>query len=192
MTRSATTGRRTLRNSWTAALGASLLLTACRDTLGDGAVSPSPSARPSAQLLVTPAMSGDSVITVDVRVSGVHTSGELATAAAKVVSMTAAVEYDTTRLRYLNDVSPSDGALRAVNAARGRVMIAAAHATGFPSDVFARVRFVQRGMQLSVPLSDAATAALYASLTLQLSELHLSDATDVRERTAVLPLAVIK
>ncbi len=163
-----------------AALGASLLATACRDTLGDGAVSPLPSAQPSAQLLVTPAMAGDSVITVDVRVSGLETAGEIA----KAVSMTAAVEYDTTQLRYLSDVSPSDGALRAVHAARGRVMIAAAHATGFPSDMFARVRFVQRGV--------TAGASTYSSLTLQLSELHMSDATDVRERTTVLPLAVIK
>jgi len=166
------------------ALSVSLLATACRDSLGDGAASPLPSARPSAQLVVTPAMAGDSVITVDVRVSGLDTPGEMVELAPKVVSMTAAVEYDTTRLRYIMDVSPSDGAMRVMNAARGRVMIAAAHASGFPSDVFARVRFVQRGA--------AAGVGAYSSLTLQLSELHLSDATDVRERTTVLPLVVIK
>ncbi len=183
MTRT-TTSRMSTATVLGLALGVSLLATACRDTLGDGAVSPLPSARPSAQLLVTPAMAGDSVITVDVRVSGLETPGETA----KVVSMTAAVEYDTTRLRYLNDVSPSDGALRAVHAARGRVMIAAAHVTGFPGDVFARVRFVQRAERAG----GTATAEAYSSLTLQLNELHLSDATDVRERTTVLPLGVIK
>ena len=170
------------------AFGASLLVTACRDTPGDGARTPLPGVRLSAQLLVTPATAGDSVITVDVRVSGLDTPGELAELAPRVVSITAAMEYDTTRLRYVMDVSPSDGALRVVNAARGRVMIAAAHTTGFPSDVFARVRFVERGATMSA----AAAARAYSSLTLQLSELHLSDATDVRERTTVLPLSVIK
>ncbi len=161
-----------------------LLASACRDTLGDGAVNPLPSTQATAQLLVTPAVAGDSVITVDVRVSGLNGVGEVA----KAVSMTAAVAYDTTRLRYLADVSPSDGAMRAVNATRGRVLIAAAHATGFGSDVFARVRFVVR----DVGAYANASANVYASLSLQLSELHLSDASDVRDRTAVLPLAVIK
>ncbi|WP_411282166.1 hypothetical protein [Gemmatimonas sp.] len=170
------------------ALGVSLLTTACRDSLGDGAASPVPSAQGSAQLVVTPATAGDSVVTVDVRVSGLETPGEMAGFGPKVVSMTAAVEYDTTRLRYIMDVSPSDGAMREMNAARGRVMIAAAHASGFPNDVFARVRFVHRGASSGA----SARAGAYSSLTLQISELHLSDATDVRERTTVLPLVVIK
>ena len=159
-----------------AACSAALLATACRDTLGDSAISPLPSTPPTAQLVIMPAAPGDSVLTVDVRVSGLTGSSD----AVKAVSMTAAVQYDTTRLRYLADASPSDGAMRAVHAARGRVMIAAAHATGFTGDVFARVRFVARD----------ASAGL--SLTLQLSELHLSDATDVRGRTTVLPTAVSK
>jgi hypothetical protein len=150
---------------------------ACRDTLGDGAVNPLRSTQPTAQLVVTPAVAGDSVITVDVRVSGLSGAAESANGQAKAVSMTAAVAYDTTQLRYLADASPSDGALRAVNAARGRVMIAAAHATGFTSDVFARVRFVARSERAA------------ATLSLQLSELHLQDATDVRGRTTVLPTA---
>ncbi len=164
----------------TAALSLVLVASACRDTMGDGAVNPLPSERPTAQLVFTPAVAGDSVITVDVRVSGLSGTGESANAQAKAVSMTAAVAYDTTQLRYLADASPSDGAMRAVNATRGRVMIAAAHATGFTSDVFARVRFVARN-------ASAAT-----SLSLQLSELHLQDATDVRDRITVLPTAVVK
>ena len=162
------------------AMGFVLVATACRDTLGEGAVSPLPSTQATAQLVFTPAVAGDSVITVDVRVSGLSGADN----AAKAVSMTAAVQYDTTQLRYLADVSPSDGALRAVNAARGRVMIAAAHATGFTSDVFARLRFVSR----SVARSEQAAA----TLSLQLSELHLSDATDIRDRLTVLPTAVLK
>ena len=159
-----------------AACSAALLATACRDTLGDSAISPQPNLPPTAQLVITPVVAGDSLITVDVRLSGLTGTND----AVKPVSMTAAVQYDTTRLRYLADASPSDGAMRAVHAARGRVMIAAAHATGFTGDVFARVRFVARD----------ASAGL--SLSLQLSELHLSDATDVRDRTTVLPTAVSK
>ena len=159
-----------------------LLAGGCKDTMGEGAVNPLPSTQATAQLLVTPAEAGDSVITVDVRVSGLNGVGN----SAKAVSMTAAVAYDTTRLRYLADASPSDGAMRAVNASRARVMIAAAHATGFTGDVLARVRFVVRDGGAS------ASAIAYSSLALQLSELHLSDASDARDRTALLPLAVIK
>ena len=161
-----------------AALSGTLVMSACRETLGNGAVDPLPSAQPTAQLVLTPAAAGDSVITADVRVSGVQGVGESGSGRAKAVSMTAAVTYDTTQLRYLADASPSDGAMRAVHAARGRVMIAAAHATGFTTDVFARVRFVAR------------TAGATTSLSLQLNELHLSDATDMRDRTTVLPTAV--
>ena len=163
-----------------AALSGALLMSACRETLGDGAVSPLPNTQPTAQLVFTPPAVGDSVITVDVRVSGLLGVGESASGQAKAVSMTAAVTYDSTQLRYLADASPSDGALRAVHAARGRVMIAAAHATGFTTDVFARVRFVTRNVNAA------------STLSLQLSELHLSDATDLRGRTTVLPTAVIK
>ncbi|QJR36186.1 hypothetical protein [Gemmatimonas groenlandica] len=174
--------RRNMTAGWrvAAVLSFALAASACRDTLGDGAVNPLPSTQATAQLVITPAMAGDSVITVDVRVSGLDGMGASSSAQAKAVSMTAAVAYDTTQLRYLTDASPSDGALRAVNAGRGRVMIAAAHATGFTSDVFARVRFVARSEQAA------------ATLSLQLSELHLSDATDVRERLTVLPTAVLK
>ena len=167
------------------ALSALMLLAAgCKDTLGEGAVDPLPSTQLTAQLLVTPGVGGDSVITVDVRVNGLHGVGELA----KAVSMTAAVAYDTTRLRYLADASPSDGGMRAVNATRGRVLIAAAHATGFTTDVLARVRFMVRDAGTKA----AANVNVFSSLALQLSELHLSNASDARDRTAVLPMVVIK
>ena len=161
-----------------AALSGALVISACRETLGDGALSPLPNTQPTTQLVFTPAAVGDSMITVDVRVSGLLGADNAASIQAKPVSMTAAVAYDSTQLRYLADASPSDGALRAMHAARGRVMIAAAHATGFTSDVFARVRFVAR------------TANAASTLSLQLSELHLSDATELRGRTTVLPTTV--
>lgn len=161
-------------------LGVTLWTTACRDTLSEGAVNPRPSTQPTAQLLLTPVPAGDSVITVDVRLNGF----DLTSATTLPVSMTAAVGYDTTRLRFLSDVSPQDGALRAMHASRGRVMIAAANQTGLPSDVVARVRFVAR--------DGNAVAKAPSLLTLVVTELHQADASDVRERTTVLPTGVIK
>ena len=100
-----------------AALSSALVISACRETLGDGTVSPLPNTQPTAQLVFTPPAVGDSVITVDVRVSGLLGADNVASIQAKPVSMTAAVAYDSTQLRYLADASPSDGALRAVHAA---------------------------------------------------------------------------
>ncbi len=162
---------RVLHLSLAAAL---MLLSACKDTLSDATLAPVPSMQPTVQLALMTTAAADSVITVELRVNGVSLAG------AKAVSLTAAVVYDTMRLRFLNDESPSDGALRAVNAARGRVMIAAAHATGFSDEVYAKLRFVARD------------ARAHESLSLQLNELHLADATDMRGRTTVLPLVVIK
>ncbi len=155
-------------------VAALVLLGACRDTLSDAAVAPVPSMQPTVQLALTKGAAADSAISVELRVNGVST------ASAKAVSVTAAVLYDTTRLRFLRDDSPSDGALRAVNATRGRVMIAAAHATGFSGEVYAKLQFVARD------------ARAHETLSLQLNELHLADATDMRSKTAVLPLVVIK
>ncbi len=99
---------------------------------------------------------------------------------AKAVSLTAAVTYDSTRLRFLGDASPSDGAMRAAHAARGRVTVAVAHATGFTGELFATLRFAARD------------ADAYRTLSLQLTELHLYDGTDMHPRTTVLPTAVVK
>ncbi len=101
-------------------------------------------------------------------------------AAQRVASLTAAVVFDSTRIRFLHDASAADGGMRAANAARGRLMIAAAHAAGFDDEVLARLRFVVRD------------TAAYRTLALQVMELHLLDARDARASLTTLPTVVVR
>lgn len=149
-----------------------LTLAACHDTPGTDGTAPAPSTQRTARLVVEPAVVGDSVLTVAVRVSRV--------AEQRVGSMTAAVLYDTTRLRYLDDASPTDGAVRAAHAAGGRVLVATAHPLGFDDETVARVRFVSRD------------SAAWRSFVLQVRELHLLDAADARRTLQTLPVEVIR
>jgi len=123
-------------------------------------------------LVVEPPTAGDSVISVVVRVTR--------PAAQRVASLTAAVVFDSTRVRFLNDASSADGGMRAANAARGRLMIAAAHAAGFDTEELARLRFVARD------------TAAYRTLALQVMELHLLDARDARASLTTLPTVVVR
>jgi hypothetical protein len=59
-------------------------------------------------------------------------------------------------------------------------MVAAAHATGFSGERVATLRFASRDNEA------------YRTLLLQLTELHLTDATDVRDRVAVRPPVVVR
>ncbi len=147
-------------------------LLACRDTPGIDGTAPTPSVQRTAKLTVEAASAGDSVITVTLRVSRLP--------AQRVGSATAAVVYDSTRLRFLNDASPADGGVRAAHARDGRLMIAVAHALGFDDETMARVRFVARD------------TAAHHTLQLQMRELHLLDATDARLTLTTLPLEVIR
>ena len=148
-----------------------VLTVACRDREGAG-VAPTPTVLRSAQLEVSPALAGDSVFAVSIRVTN--------PGAVAIASMTASVDFDTTLVRYLSDVALGDGGLRAANAVRGRVVIAAAHATGFAEPVLARLMFVAR---------DSSAAR---SLVLRISELHLTDAHDARAQLMMLPTVVLK
>ncbi len=105
---------------------------------------------------------------------------ERSAAATRVASVTAAIFYDTTRLHFVQDASPTDGAMRASHARDGRVVMAAAHALGFEDDAVARVTFVARD------------SAAYETLRLQVSELHLLDASDVRPLVTLLPVEVVR
>ncbi|MDQ8172344.1 MAG: hypothetical protein P3B76_06640 [Gemmatimonadota bacterium] len=164
-----------------AGLAMSLLaIGACRESMSDAAVAPVPAAPPSAQLEIRSAAAGDTLITVELHVRGLHSADAAGAVPALPISVTASVQYDTTRLRFLADDSPGDGALRAVHAAAGRVMVAAAHATGFSGERFATLRFASRDNEA------------YRTLLLQLTELHLTDATDVRDRVAVRPPVVVR
>jgi len=154
------------------AVGAVLALAACRDTESAASIAPTPRLSRSAQLEVSPALAGDSVITVSLRV--------LNPGAVAIASITASIDFDTTRVRYLSEVSLGDGALRAAHAERGRVVIAAAHATGFAEPILAQLRFVARD------------SAAIRSLQLRISELHSADAHDARTQLTISPTVVIK
>lgn len=154
------------------ALGSLLWLAACRDTERAALSAPAPAATLSAQLLVTAPLVGDSVATATVRVDN--------PGAVRIASITATIVYDTLRVRYLGDGSRSDGALRAANATRGRVVVAAAHPTGFDDAALATLRFASRD-----------TLALQA-MTLQFTEVHFTDARDARAQMAVSPTRVVK
>jgi hypothetical protein len=145
---------------------------ACRDGANGGAIAPVPTTQRTARLVVEPPLPADSVITVALRVSQ--------PTAPRIGSMTAGVVYDSTVLRFVGDVPPADGALRAAHASRGRVMIAVAHAAGFENDVLTRIRFVARDAQA------------YRSLGLQVTELHLLDASDVKATLSILPVEVVR
>jgi hypothetical protein len=148
------------------------MASACRDGATSGAIAPTPTTQQTARLMVEPPIPSDSVITVAVRVSR--------PTAQRIGSMTAGIVYDSTRLRFLGDVSPADGALRAAHASRGRVMIVAAHTSGFDDDVLTRIRFVARD------------SLAYRSLGLHVTELHLLDASDVKATLSVLPVEVVR
>lgn len=148
------------------------MIAGCRDGANNGAIAPTPTTQQTARLVVEPPAPTDSVITVAIRVSR--------PTAQRIASMTAGVVYDSAVLRYAGDVSPDDGALRAAHANRGRVMIAVAHTSGFDDDVLARIRFVARD------------SLAYRSLSLQVTELHLLDASDVKAKLSMLPIEVIR
>ncbi len=142
--------------------------TACHDLERGMGANPSPTMPPSVQLVVEPGTAGDSTMVIGVRLVGLDSPS--------VASLTADVVYDTTRLRFAFDGSPDDGAMRAMHASRGRVMMAVAHPTGLRGDVAARLRFVARD------------SSAFESLALTVREMHRVDATDARGALTVLPL----
>jgi hypothetical protein len=142
-------------------------IAACRDLERGVSANPQPAMPPSVQLALEPRAAGDSSMVVGVRLVGLDSPS--------VVSLTAEVVYDTTRVRFAFDGSPDDGALRAVNASRGRVMLAVAHATGLTGDVAARLRFIARD------------TSAFESMALTVRELHRRDATDARQALTLSP-----
>ncbi len=149
-----------------------IALAACRDTDGAASIAPTATDTRSAQLVVSPALPGDSVVTVTLRMVN--------PGATAIASITATIDFDTTRVRFLSDASLGDGALRAANAVRGRLIVAAAHPTGFAEETVARLRFVSRD------------SVAMRSLALGVTELHLTDARDARTTLRIIPTAVGK
>ncbi len=159
----------------TALLTATVLLAAaCREKGSADVSAPLPALRVASLTLEidrdrTNDGAGDSLWTATLRLSD-------APAALRLGSITASVDFDTTRVRFLGDVTPGDQALRAVHVERGRLHLASASATGLSPDGMFQLRFVSRD-----------TAALQA-MRLDLSEAHAIDATDVRRALSIAPV----
>lgn len=159
----------TLRVSRLGRLGlvfAAILLGACRD---EGAF---PVPTPSDQRMATIEMvTTDSIVTLSLRVRGFDVSS--------VVSLSAALDYDSTQLSFVEEVPLQDGAMRASRDDRSRLIVAVAHPTGLPDDVVARFRFVARG------------SAPTRGLGLSVRELQLRDATSGLPGLLVAPSPVM-
>jgi hypothetical protein len=84
-----------------------------------------------------------------------------------VAAVTALVDFDTSGLTYAGDHGVA-GAMQAAVARHGRLTLAAAHPTGFPSPRIGTLRFVVRD------------SAALARLALQLPEVRRLDGTDAR------------
>ena len=150
-------------------------LSACRDAPRDTVLTPRPAIESSTAGLVVERLADDSALTVMIRLSPGPDSGP-------VGSMTASIDYDTTTLRFVRDVTPSDGALRAVHDDRGRLRVAVATASGLPMGDVALLRF-------SVRTANGLEAKL-GTLALQVVELHDIGARDVKASLAVLPVSI--
>ncbi|MCC6242678.1 MAG: hypothetical protein IT353_07535 [Gemmatimonadaceae bacterium] len=158
--------------SWHLALALCGAVSACVENEANRSVAPAPASQLSAQLTVTLPVANDSMALATIHVVN---PGAIALA-----SLTAAIVYDTTRIRFVSEASPPDGALRAANASRGRVLVAAAHTTGFAAERVAVLRFVSRD------------SAALREMAMQITELHLTNAADVRGAVTVAATRVVR
>lgn len=152
---------------------ATLALPACRDNPRASVFSPTPEVRPmTATLAIERVADSDSTFAVTVRLDSAATIS-------RVGSVTATIDFDSTRVRFVSDASPADHALRAAHVDRGRLRMAAASASGLAADALIRLTFVTHD-----------TTALTA-MRLDVSELHLLDATDLKRTLNVRPASAI-
>ncbi len=163
------------RNSFlvAASIATMFALPSCRENARVSMVSPAPDVRPmTATLAIARIADNDSTYSVSLRLDSAATIS-------RVGSVTAAIDFDSTRVRFVGDASPADNALRAAHVDRGRVRIAAASANGLDADALMRLTFVTHD------------AAALTAMRLSVSELHLLDATDLKRTLNVLPASGI-
>jgi hypothetical protein len=91
------------------------------------------------------------------------------TGATDVGSFTARIAYDSTRLRYVGEVTRDDGALRVINPQPGTLRVAGIAPAGFSDGHLSAVRF-------SVVRADG-----LASLRLTVDEMHMTNHADARQ-----------
>lgn len=90
------------------------------------------------------------------------------TVAPDVASFTARIAYDSTRLRYVGEVTREDGAMRVINPQPGVLRVAGIAPTGFADGQLSAVRF-------AVVRADG-----LASLRLTVDEMHTTNHVDAR------------
>ncbi len=158
-----------------ALLGAVMLI-GCRDFTRDAVLTPRSLAAGSTAALVIEREAGDdSTLAVVLKVTPNAT-------AARIGSVTASIDFDTTALHFLRDDSPTDHTIRAALADRGRVRLATASADGLDPNIIARLRFAIR--------SASRVRAALPTLALQIIEMHSIDAVDAKPSVTVLPVVV--
>ena len=152
---------------------ATLAFAACRDNPRTSVFSPTPEVRPmTATLAIERVADNDSTYAVTLRLDS-------AAAISRVGSVTASIDFDSTRVRFVSDASSADNALRAAHVDRGRLRIAAASANGLAADALIRLTFVTHD------------ATALTAMRLDVSELHLLDATDLKRTLNVRPASAI-
>lgn len=158
------------------ALLGTVLLFGCHDFARSAVLTPNVVAvGNTAVLVIERTAEDDSTLAIVVRLTPPAT-------AARIGSVTASIDFDTTALRFLRDDSSSDHAIRAVHVDRGRLRLAAASADGLDPNIIARLRFGVR--------SNSLVRAALPALALQIIEMHSIDAQDAKSNVTVLPVVV--
>ncbi len=158
------------------ALLGTVLLFGCHDFARSTVLTPgSAAAGNTAVLVIERTADDDSTLAIVVRLTPTA-------AAARIGSVTASIDFDTTALRFVRDDSPSDHALHAAHVDRGRLRLATAAADGLDPNVIARLRFAIRSTSL--------VRAALPALALQITEMHFIDAQDAKPSVTVLPVVV--
>lgn len=115
--------------AWSALAGG----VACTESrVAPAVVAPTPTLEAVLELSDSAPVAGDRVIAT------FRLRGALA---AKVASFTGRLTYDTTRLRYVDELAHADGATRVTNPAPGLVRVAALRANGLTDGVVAQYHF---------------------------------------------------
>lgn len=160
----------------TFALLGTVLLFGCRDFARSTVLTPGVvAAANTAVLVIERTTEDDSTLAIVVKLSPTA-------AAARIGSVTASIDFDTTALRFLRDDSPSDHAIHAAQVDRGRLRLATASADGLDPNVIARLRFTIRSTSLM--------RTALPTLALQIIEMHFIDAQDAKANVTVLPVVV--
>lgn len=154
------------------ALAAVIGLASCTEPrISPRAAMPTPILEASLELSDSLPRAGSQVI-VSVRLRGEN--------AARVASFTGRVSYDTTGLRYVDELSLADGATRVSNPTPGAVRLAALQATGFASGTIARYRF------------EVVDPRAVQGMRLQIDELHQLDHADASRSVQIVRGPVAK